>query len=296
MKAVTSEQLEKLRSRMSLVIAKKGKEKTGSVSLARTKNGAEFFGGSVASDSHLLDVTSEQVALSMAKNRNDLFVEQVVTVLDTENTQGSTLVAVKILADYAYRIGSPVAYTLYDASGHVLLQEDDVRARGFYKPHFEPLQERLQDAPSLNTLSLVSRSALVPELKKAAVHGVTRNFSSRESASGYGVSVLLENGTIVFGGQYGSYDSRLGMHAEMSVVLDALMNFPGKKITDLTLVSTKFTDEPCNICGVCLQFLAEMSDRFSWDIQYHCAAFEKDAVVTYTLNQLLPHRWTSKNW
>ncbi len=288
--------LEKLRAHQHLSIAKKGKEKTGSVSLAVTKNGGEFFAGNVASDTHLLDFTSVQVALSCAKNRNDLAVEKIVTLQGEENSGGSLLLSIKVIADFSGRIDAPIAYTVYDFSGKEIFSTRDVKKEvPFYVPKVSPLVERLKVQPSSNSVTSKETNKTT-ELQKYAIEGVTRNLPTYDAASGYGVAVLLEDGQIVFGGQYGSYDNRLGMHAEMSVVLDALMNHPGQKILELALVSTKYEDEPCSICGACLQFFSEISDRYNLDIKYHCFAFKNETVKTFSLQELLPQRWTSKNW
>jgi cytidine deaminase len=289
--------LEKLKEHQHLTITKKGKEQTGSVSFVVTESGKEYFAGSVASDTHLLDFTSEQVVLSCAKNRNDLMAKKVVTLLGEENSQGSLLIALKIVADYSLRIGKAIVYEVYDAEGTKVISTIDARKEiPLYAPKVSKLVERLKVTPDRNIAGLINTDEKVAELKKYAKLGVTRNLPTYDAASGYGVAVLLNTNEIVFGGQYGSYDNRLGMHAEMSVVLDALMNDPKRKITDLALVSTKYGDAPCSICGACLQFLAEISTRFGLDISYHCLAFSSDKMETFKLQELLPKRWTSKNW
>lgn len=289
--------LKKLRSSLQKVVTKKGKEKTGSASMAITESGEAFFGASVASDTHLLNFTSEQVALSCAKNQNNLAVQKVVTLLGEENDSSSLLIAIKVVVDFGLRIGKPIAYEVYNSNSEKVFTSPDARKDvPLYAPVVSPLVERLKVLPSTNVVGLPESATLEDELKKYAKAGVKRNLPTYDAASGYGCAVLLDNNQIVFGGQYGSYDNRLGMHAEMSVVLDALMEFPGQKITDLALVSTKYKDEPCIICGACLQFLAEMSERFLWNIAYHCFAFQTEAEKKFTLKDMLPNRWTSKNW
>lgn len=283
---------DQLRGLRALIIAKKGKEAAGSVSIAYSSSGAEFVGAEVASDSKLLNVSSEQVALSCAKNRNDFGVEKVVTLLGTEDEGTSFLLSLKVLIDWSVRTSRVISYDVYNDAGDRIFSCHDVRKMvPAYKPAILSLSQRLQVEPSEN----VSRGAIA-DLKEFALQGIQRNFPAYDAASGYGVAVLLEHGTIVYGGQYGSLEGRLGLHAEMSVVLDALMNFPGERITDLALVSSKYPDSACSICGNCLQFLAEISSRFGFNISYHCFASEKNIQETSSLQELLPKQWTSKKW
>lgn len=284
--------LDRLREGRSQIIAKKGKENGCSVSIAVSSSGTEFFGAEVASDSKLLNVTSEHVALSRAKNHNDFGVEKVVTLLGAESDGTSFLLALKLLIDWSVRTSRVVSYDVYnDASLRIFACQDVRKIVPAYKPQVVALSERLNVEPSRN----VSRGS-VSDLKSWALQGIARNFPAYDSASGYGVAVLLENGMIVYGGQYGSLEGRLGLHAEMSVILDALISFPGVAITDLALVSTKYPDTVCSICGNCLQFLAEISSRFNFNIAYHCFASEKDLEEAYALKELLPKQWTSKKW
>ncbi len=284
--------LDRLREGRSQIIAKKGKENGASVSMAVSSSGPEFFGAEVGSDSKLLSATSEHVALSCAKNKNDFGVEKVVTLLGAESDGTTFLLALKILIDWSIRTSRVISYDIYNDAGERIFSCHDVRKIvPAYKPKVLALKERLQIEPSEN----VSRGT-ISDLKNFALLGISRNFPAYDSASGYGVAVLLENGTIVYGGQYGSLEGRLGLHAEMSVVLDALMNYPGQKITDLALVSSKYPDTVCSICGNCLQFLAEISSRFDLNIAYHCFASEKDIEEVYSLKELLPKQWTSKKW
>lgn len=284
--------LDRLREGRSQIIAKKGKENGSSVSVAVSSSGTEFFGAEVASDSKLLNVTSEQVALSRAKNQNDFGIEKVVTLLGADSDGTSFMLALKILIDWSVRTSRVISYHVYNDAGERVFACPDIRKIvPAYKPRVAALSERLKVEPSEN----VSHGSGA-DLKAWALQGISRNFPAYDSASGYGVAVLLENGTIVYGGQYGSLEGRLGLHAEMSVVLDALMSYPGVAITDLALVSSKYPDTVCSICGNCLQFLAEISSRFNFNIVYHCYASEKDLEEVYALKELLPKQWTSKKW
>lgn len=289
--------LEALRSRRSLIVAKQGKEETGSTSVALTKSGAEFFGASIASDSKLMSFPSELVALSACKNGNDLLVEKVVTLLGAEDDGSTFLFAVKILCDYAIRVDVALAYEVYAADGSVQYSVSDIRAAfPMYRPRVAPLQDRLHVSPEKNEVTLAADADVLSMLKKYAERGSARNFPAYDSASGYGVSAILDNRTLVFGGQYGSLEGRIGMHAEMSVIADVCMRFPDQEITHLGVFSEKFADEPCMVCGNCLQFLAEVQSRFGWNMQIVCFASKSDVKKVATLDELLPFRWTSKKW
>jgi cytidine deaminase len=129
-------------------------------------------------------------------------------------------------------------------------------------------------------------------LKQVAKDAITKNFPTYDSASGYGAAVVTSEGNIFSSGQYSSFEKRLNIHAEMGAVLNSLMH-QRKNIIALALVSSKFKDVPCEICGCCRQFLSEMSSRFNLNLTYYCFALETDAYKTYTLEELLPSPWSS---
>ena len=134
---------------------------------------------------------------------------------------------------------------------------------------------------------------LLAELKKYAILGVTRNFPQYDSASGYGTAILTKSGKIYFGGQYSSFDHRLGFHSEMTTIISSLMDGEND-ITHLGIVSTKYKDSPCDCCGICRQFISEMAVRYDWNLKIFNFALDTDDCRENSIKDYLPSQWSNK--
>ena len=284
-------QLEKVLARSVRKASKAQKSATGSVAISQSST---YYAGSVASDTHLLDIPSEQLALTSASHNNDFKIEGVLT-LSEESAPVVSPIVLKIIADHATRIGRPIGYCLLNEEREVVFQTEDVNSvLPFYASPLAPLtvinDRRLSPSP----VPFKGSDELFL-LKRHTLEGIKRNFPTSDSASGYGAAVLTEGGMVYFGGQYSSPDKRLGVHAEMGVISRALME-EGARIKAIGVASSKYEEEPCQMCGCCRQFLSEVCERYSIDPTIFCFAASTDAVAIYKIKDLLPNRWTSKKW
>ena len=197
-------------------------------SVAISKSGKSYFGGKAESDTNLLDVTSEQTALLIAVQHRDFQIVEVATLIDSTKPIISPL-ALKVMADFANRTGTKIAYSVLDAEGTTVFKVKNVLdAIPFYHP--EPSDLKLKKvAPKANWAKVAKNSkntdeaAIAQALKKYALKGLELAFTTYQGASSYGAAVLTESGKIFYSGQYSSPDKRLMVHAEMGAILAALM-------------------------------------------------------------------------
>lgn len=293
-------QFEILKNKLALSIDNKRKDGYGkSVSIAISSSGHTYIAGNITSDTNLLDISSEQTALLLSIQSSDFGVQEIVTLVERSDAWKNNLspVVVKIMIDYVVRSGNAMMYTVIDTAGEVIFKINNVsEAFMWYKPN-PVLLERVKNARHVvNSTDVVDVKNNLPIiLKKYALIGTETNFPTHNNASGYGVSVVTSTGKIFWSGQYSSFEKRLNIHAEMGSFISAVMHGE-TEITALGVVSTKHKNFPCEICGCCRQFLSEMIERFSiQDMKFYCFAQETEDVNTYFLNDLLPHKWSSKN-
>ncbi|GEM_PF-1308108 len=292
--------LKELNEAFSLSITKGSGEIFRSSSVAVSKSGKNYFAGKVESDTHLLGFPSEQVALMLSAQQKDYGVSEIITL--AENKDGcknkiSPLI-IKILIDHSIRTGKNMSYKVVDIKGNEIFSAPNVRNLiPFYRPGASVLKRVSSSVVSPNFITVGYKEKAVPSILKIhAIKGIERNFPITDGASGYGASVITEGGKVFFAGQYSSFEKRLGIHSEMSAFLSAIMHGE-KNIVALGLVSTKYEDAPCEICGCCRQFLAEMIEKFSLQkIKFYCFAKTADDYKTYSIDALLPYRWSSKKW
>jgi cytidine deaminase len=263
-------------------------------SVARSVSGAIYDGVLIGSDTNLLTITSEQVALSMATAVQEYGIEKVITMTTGSASDLQSPLVLKILVDHALRTKRVIAYSIVNQNGETLFEIDDVqKAFPFYSPVPIILEKVSTAVVAANIVETDVEN--IEALKQCAIEGILRNFPLYDSASGYGAAVMTSSGKIFFSGQYSSPDRRLSAHAEMNAMLCAVM--AGETdIIRLGVVSSKFTDEPCQMCGMCRQFLAEMCAKWNIDPAIHCFASETDASVMWRLKEYLPATWTSKKW
>ncbi len=286
--------LSTLRRGLTFSILKDGATNTSSV--AKSLQGKIYTAGKVSSDTHLLDFTSEQVALTISVHARDPYIIEVITMTEEKEASASPLV-LKVLADHSARTGLPIKYSIINKSGEKIFSTTDVlESIPFYKierQKYLPSKTRNKKNPVIK----ICKGKEVQLLKKYALLGTMRNFPTYAGASGYGASVVGEDGSIYYGGQYSSFEKRTGLHAEMATTIVALMNGV-KKIKALGLVSSKHTDLPCELCGCCRQFFSELiaKGKVSPDIAFYCFAKDNKTQKKYSMNELLPNGWSSKKW
>lgn len=289
---------ERLKNTLDLCIIKKEEDKRSS-SIAYSKSGKSYHGAHIGSDTNLLSISSEQVALLGAMQNNDFKIESVVTILETpDEKEIASPITIKILIDFARRTGQKIKYTIIDINENILLNTDDVSSLlPFYKPERTFLKKVVANTKIQSNKANFSgdSSDIINALKKYALLGIDKNLPRYDSASGYGSAVLTKSGKIYFSGQYSSFDKRLNVHSEMAAVISALM----EKDTDIThigLVSTKYKNEPTQMCGCCRQFLSEMINRFGMNIEIFLFAKDGDSYEKRSIEDYLPDNWSSKKW
>lgn len=293
---------DRLRSNLERCVVKEADVRVASIAVSAS--GAIYDGTLIGSDTNLLTIPSEYVALSMATAVQDYGIERVVTMVGGNlspiyggvggGLSGASPIIVKILVDHALRTGRVIAYSMVTEDGDVFFEIDDVRrVVPFYVP--EPITLTKVSTASIVSNIIDTNVDDLDALKRCANAGIERNFPLYDSASGYGAAVMTGSGRIYFSGQYSSPDKRLNVHAEMNAVLSAMMAGE-KEIVRLGVVSSKFTQEPCQMCGCCRQFFSEMCAKFSWNPLIHCFAKETDDRNDWTMNEYLPSVWTSKKW
>ncbi len=280
---------------LELCSVKKSKGQRTS-SLAYSKSGKKYLAGIIETDTHLLNYTSEQNAIVLGTIQKDYSINKVVTMVEDSTSQTflSPLV-VKFLIDYSIRSSTKIEYEILNTTGKRLFHTKNVaEVFPLYKPARVDLKMVKENKkPKTNKVKIKSGENAEEILKKYAIEGVARNFPMYDSASGYGTAILTKNGTIYFGGQYTSPDHRNGYHSEISVIMSAIMD-GNTEITHLGLVSTKFADEPCDCCGICRQFIAEISARYNLDIKIINFAKDKNIKKENNINTYLPSQWTNK--
>lgn len=290
-------ELEELKNTLRLSILRKDHSKR-TASMAYSLSGNKYKAGVVESDTKLLNISSEQLTLAFAAQSNDYKINKIVTLVEDppERESISPLVG-KILIDYSIRSGVDIEYTAVDLDGGIIFHINNVR--DLFKRLYDPKEAKLSKVESmessLNKIKLVGPYDPKTVLKEYAVKAIERNFPTYDSASGYGTAILTEDGTIYFAGQYSSFEERTNIHSEVASALRAIMD-GNTKITHLGLASSKYKDEPCNMCGSCRQFLAEISTKFGLNIEIYLFARDNDLTEEWRINKYLPNQWRSKNW
>lgn len=292
--------LKELNEALFLSITKTSGENFRSSSVAVSESGKNYFAGKVESDTHLLDFPSEQVALMMSVQQKDYGVSRVITLVEskTERENKVSPLVIKILIDHSIRTGKDMGYKVIDNIGNEIFSTKNVRDLiPFYRPDAVLLKRVSEAEVSPNFISTTYEETAVPSvLKTHAILGLGRDFPRAETGSSYGTSILTGNGKVFFSGQYSGFEKRLGIHSEMSAFLSAVMHGE-KNIVALGLVSTKYENTPCEMCGCCRQFLAEMIEKFSLQkMKFYCFAKTADNYKTYSIGELLPNQWSSKKW
>ncbi len=293
--SINPKERKRLLDALSLSVTKKNKKDNlgTTASIAYSLSGRSYVGGIIESDTNLLHISSEQSALTCAMHHNDFKVNHVVTLFAQRDTPISPI-TLKTLVDWGIRTREKIRYTVIDQKGKILFETGDVqKSLPFYHP--APITLSKVASTEISEPRTVLKRVTPMLLKQYALEGLLRNFPTYDSASGYGAAIVTKKGEVYFGGQYSSLEKRTGLHAEMAVVAGALMSGL-TDITHLGLVSSKFKDEPCTMCGCCRQFLAELSEKQGWKLKLLCFAKDTPDYRLMNITELLPEKWSSKQW
>ena len=290
------ENLDKLKEYLNKSVVKKGR-KTASV--AKSESGASYFGAYVSSDTNLLDISSEQVALMRSVQNNDFGIRNIVTITEWSEEMSVSPINMKIMADYAARTQKSISYKLADTEGNIIFKTEDVIGEiPFYKKQNVILKKVAapgEISENKSVLKEKDEKKVIETLKKFAVKGITRNFPTYDSASGYGSAALSEDGFVYYSGQYSSFEKRTNIHSEMGAVISAIMD-GREKIARLGVVSSKYPDSPVQMCGCCRQFMAEMAAKLDFDPKIYCFSMDTDEYEVFSMEDYLPRLWSSKKW
>lgn len=285
-----------LKKSLALSITKKNLEGRMS-SVAISKHGNLYYGGVVESDTNIFNISPEQVVITLSTMSTDYGVSEIVTMIEQVNHQDFiSPINLKIMRDYSIRTGNNIKYSIIDAELNILFTTKKINE---LLPYYQPAPitlVKIKQKPTKYFKKIKYKTNEIKNiLKKYSLKGLGNNFPLYDSASGYGTSILTKNNKIFFSGQYSSPDKRLGLHSEVSAILGALMN-QENQITHIGLVSSKYKDSPCHMCGNCRQFLSEMAIKYNFSPKIFLLAKDNDEAVEYNIDAYLPNLWTSKKW
>jgi cytidine deaminase len=292
---IDAKTLEKLKSGLDLCILKPAdKERTSSIAI--TRSGREYVGALIGSDTNLMNISSEQVALAMSTSSSDFPVREIITMVENEKRFTLSPLVLKVMVDYAIRTEEPLKYTVIDADGQVLFENADIESVfPLYNP--EPIIiSKVKENYSPNSEAVeISKKDMPSNLRGYAILGLKRNFPLYDSASAYGTAVYTSGGNVYYAGRYSSPEKRMNLHSEMAAILSALMA-GDRAITAIGIVSSKYPDSPCDMCGVCRQFISEISRKLEISPTLYCFAEKTHEFKQFKIEEYLPDSWTSKNW
>lgn len=286
--------IETLKKGLELCILKPA-DKERSSSLAITKGGREYLGALIGSDTNLMNISSEQTALMLSTSSRDFPVQEVITMVENPEHSISPIV-VKIMADYVSRTQSVLKYRIISKEGQTIFESEDItKIFPLYNPSPVTIAKTSEQyAPNYEEVS-ISEEEMPAKLKEYALKGMGRNFSLYDSASSYGTAVYTRGGKVYFAGQYSSPDKRLNLHSEMTAIISALMA-RDKEIEAIGIVSSKYPDSPCNMCGSCRQFISEITFKLNISPDLYCFSSNSSEFKKTNIKEYLPDSWSSKKW
>jgi cytidine deaminase len=283
-------ELDILKEALSFSIEKDELEKTASIAYSTS---GSYVAGSLTSDTNFLSISSEQNALMLSVLQNDYGVNKIVTLTNNEGL-GVSPVVVKYLIDHTVRTHIPISYTVLNTKGEKILETaDSATLAPFYTPPAITLTKIKNSKIEKNTAAVVIKNPL--QLKAFAIKGIERNFPLYDGASGYGTAVFTKSDKVHFAGQYSKMGKGLGVHSEINALISAISE-GDKDIEAIGVVSTKYPDTPCNMCGICRQLIAEISAKLNISPKIYCFARDTEEYKEYIIDQYLPNAWTSKKW
>jgi cytidine deaminase len=298
-----------LKKSLELAVVKKP-DSFRSSSIAFSKSGEVYSAGNIESDTHLLNISSEQATLALSTANNDYGVYKIQSLYEKPNKNAvlSPIIA-KIIIDHQIRTDQKIEYEIFDSESKNIFQTKDLTKNlPFYNPENVPLQiVNKKISSSKNKTAFPKKGNFEKNLKEFSLKGLLRNFPTYDSASGYGSAVFCKDGSVYFAGQYSSFDHRMNIHSEMNAIISALMDRNNtkstngvtnttniKEITHIGIVSTKFPNTPCNSCGCCRQFISEINAKFNLNIEIICFAKKTEQFEKHFIKDYLPNAWTNK--
>lgn len=289
----TKEEAKKLTSLLKRSITTKPKHKS-SASIAYSKSGKHYYGILVESQTHLLNILPEYVALAQAALHKDYGVHRVLTLTrENKNEFSPSPLVIKFLMDHQSRTGGRIEYTVINNKNEELFSSNNLSSMmpWYRSPNYllnvEPETKPIKISEKSSKKEILKNPLL---LKEFAKKGTERFFPTSDSATRYGAASLLTDGTIYYAGQYSSFDHRLNIHAEMNALIAPLLDNK-KDIKALGIISTKFKDSPCNSCGSCRQFIYEISNKLNIEPIIYTFSLENDNYMKYSINDYLPSAW-----
>ncbi len=294
---ISKEYINILKKVLSLsVVKKKGNIRTSSIAIS--SSGKSYKAGLIESDTNTFNIPSEHIALMLSTISNDYRVVKIITMVEKVDSQNYiSPMTLKIIKDYSIRSGLDIEYTIVDIKGKILLNKENITDLiPYYNPEKIILSRTNQEVLDYKYTTTPKDRRNIPNLlKKYAILGLNKNFPLYDSASGYAAAVLTKSGKLFFAGQYSSPDKRLGLHSEVNSIISAIMN-KDFNITHIGLVSTKYFDTPCNMCGNCRQFISEMAQNFNFEPKIYLFSKESSDYKEQDINDYLPSSWSSKKW
>lgn len=295
MSVITLKQIAKLKKGLEACILKLNKDNRTS-SIALTASGREYLGALIGSDTHLMHIAPEQAALALSTASSDFPVRQIITMIESEKDFTLSPIVVKVLIDYASRSQEMLGYVVVNTQGKIIVETDDVN---LFFPLYNPapiIIKKIKEKYSVNKAKpKITGKSMPKKLKEYAILGLDKNFPLYDSASSYGTAVYTSDGYVYYAGQYSSPDKRLNLHSEMVAILSAILD--GKKdISAIGIVSSKYPDGPCNMCGSCRQFITEISAKLNISPDLYCFSKNTGEFKKFKIEEYLPDSWSSKNW
>lgn len=257
--------------------------------VAVSRSGASYIGAQFDSATKVLNFSPEQTALLSAVQHKDYDIQEVVAIhpFEPEGEIVSPL-NLKFLIDFSRRTNTTLQYRVNNVDGSTAFATDDVEtAIPWYKPNQRPIY--IKSTQETNKFRSNGR-----DMKSLALNGISRAFTTYPEASRYGAAIKTMGQNVFTSGQYSSYEGRLNIHAEVGAVIAALL--AGEQdLTDLAVVSEKQAKHVCTTCGMCLQFLTEVSDRYDLQLNIENHASQSDSVERHLLSECLPYTWSPKD-
>ena len=248
----------------------------------------EYYSGLIESQTHLLDISSEQASLALAVSAQDPHVYKMVTLVDGHFDPNPLVI--KILADHVRRTATPLAYLVINKDGKVLFNLNDVMDT-YYKPSIKTLEKIRTWFPQPYKISLSSEDDISKILETCARKGMDTHFSSSTSSC-YGAAVIANN-TVYFSGVYSSFEKRLNIHAEMVSAIAAFAD-GNTDISHVAIISNKFVDDLTHMCGCCRQFFSEVQEKNNKPIEVYSFSFDGKKRQKFSLSNYLPYAWNSQ--
>lgn len=263
--------------------------------VAISESGELYRGAFINSQSSLLDTTAAMSALYNASQHQDYPIEKIVVMSEAGAASPFAPVTSQFIIDYARRSGRPnISLEVRDEHNDVVAVIEDARE---LSPFYAPLADAAtldfvrdaSDQPPQKTCNKQRYGDAISLLRAAARTATQRAFVRYNDATRYGSAVETPGG-IYFGGQYGSYDGRTNIHAEMGATI--LARLDGETIiTAIGIASPKFAEVPAQMCGCCRQFMHEMTDN---NPTVHMFGWNDGVHESMPLSEYLPATWSNQ--